>query len=404
MAVAAMRIALTLPSLAGGGAQRIFVDLARGLLDRSVDVDLVLVRDEGELRDSVPPGAEVVLLGGGPVSRAVPKLARYLRSRRPDVVVPAIFHMSLCTLLAARLVRPRVPVVVSHHNQLSLSARHGAHAKDRVVPWLVRAGYPFADGVVAVSEGVADDLASVAHLPRSGIDVIYNPVDFDRVSAAAAAPVEHPWLAEKTGLVLVAAGRLTAQKDFATLLRAVALLDADVRLVVLGEGELRPELEGLARDLGVDDRVDLPGFCANPYPSYRAADLFVLSSRWEGLPTVLVEALFLGVPIVSTDCPSGPAEILAGGRWGRLVPPGDPTAMAEAIRASLAAGRPLRSGHAGQPLRSGHAGQPLRSGHAGQPPADPAAWERFRLDTVSARWAELLATVARDARRRLVRA
>ena len=368
-----MRTALTLPSLAGGGAQRIFVDLARGLLDRSFDVDVVVVRDEGELRDSVPPGAEVVVLGGGRVSGAVPELARYLRTRRPDVVVPAIFHMSLCTLLAARVVRPRVPVVVTHHNQLTLYARHGAHAKDRVVPWLVRAGYPFADRVVAVSEGVADDLASVTRLRRSAIDVVYNPVDADRVRAAAQAPVEHPWLAGKTHPVLVAAGRLTTQKDFATLLRAVALLDVDVRLVVLGAGELRPELERLARHLGVADRVDFPGFAPNPYPSYRAADAFVLSSRWEGLPTVLVEALVLGVPVVATDCPSGPAEILAGGRWGRLVPPGDPAAMAEAIRATLA---------------------------AGASPADPLAWERFRLDVVSTRWAELLAAAAGDGRHR----
>jgi glycosyltransferase involved in cell wall biosynthesis len=377
MATAAMRIALTLPSLAGGGAQRIFVDLARGLLDRSFDVDMVLVRDDGELRGSVPPGAEVVRLGGGRVSRAVPRLTRYLRARRPDVVVPAIFHMSLCTLLAARLVRPRVPVVVSHHNQLTLYARHGAHAKDRVVPWLVRAGYPFADGVVAVSDGVADDLASVTRLSRSAIAVVYNPVDSERVQAAATGAVTHPWLVEKAGPVLVAAGRLTAQKDFATLLRAVALLDPGVRLVILGEGELRPELERLTRELGLADRVDLPGFTANPYPAYRAADAFVLSSRWEGLPTVLVEALVLGVPVVATDCPSGPAEILADGRWGRLVPPGDPEAMAAAIRATLAAEGPA---------------------------ADPASWERFRLDAVSARWAELLETVALDARRRLVRA
>ncbi|HWC12105.1 MAG TPA: glycosyltransferase, partial [Acidimicrobiales bacterium] len=169
MTTVAMRIALTLPSLAGGGAQRIFVDLARGLLDRSVDVDVVLVRDEGPLRDTVPPAAEVVLLGGGPVSRAVPRLARYLRSRRPDVVVPAIWHMNLGALLAARLVRPRVPVVVSHHNQLGLAAGHGAQAKDRAMPWLVRAGYPWADGVVAVSEGVAVDLAASARVPRQSI-------------------------------------------------------------------------------------------------------------------------------------------------------------------------------------------------------------------------------------------
>ncbi|HWC11864.1 MAG TPA: glycosyltransferase, partial [Acidimicrobiales bacterium] len=296
--------------------------------------------------------------------------------RRPDVVVPAICHMNLGALLAARLVRPRVPVVVTQHNQLGLAAGHGAQVKDRVMPWRVRAGYPWADGVVAVSEGVAVDLAASARVPRQSIDVVYNPVDFERVAAAAAAPPEHPWLAPKAGPVLVAGGRLTAQKDFATLLRAVALLDGDVRLLVLGEGELRPHLERLARDLGVEHRVDLPGFAPNPYPSYRAADVVVLSSRWEGLPTVLVEALFLGTPIVSTDCPSGPAEILGGGRWGRLVPTADPEALAAAITASLA---------------------------DGGPPPDPVAWERFSLDAVSGRWVEILEAVTSRRRRLLER-
>ena len=366
MTTVVKRVALTLPSLAGGGAQRISLDLARGLLDRSVEVDLVVVRDEGPLRSSVPPGTDVVILGGGRVSRAVPRLARYLRSRRPDAVVSAISHMNLCALLAARLVRPRVPVVVTHHNQLTVAARHAAHRKDRAILRLVGIGYPWADAVVAVSEGVAADLVSSARLPRRSIEVVYNPVDFERVATAAAAAVQHPWLAAKSGPVLVAAGRLTGQKDFATLLRAVTLLPRDVRLVVLGEGDLRPRLEQLARDLGVSDRVDLPGFVANPYPCYRAADAFVLSSLWEGLPTVLVEALFLGVPIVSTDCPSGPAEILDGGRLGRLVPPGDPEALAAAITTTLAEARR---------------------------PADPAAWQRFSLDAASERWADILAAV-----------
>ncbi len=364
-----MRIALTLPSLAGGGAQRIFADLARGLLDRSVDVDLVLVRGEGPRRDSVPPGAEVVVLGGDRVSRAVPRLARYLRSRRPDVVVPAIWHMSVGALVAARFTRPRVPVVVTHHNHLTVAARCGPGGKEALVPWLARAAYPWADRVVAVSEGVAEDLAAAARLPRSRIDVVYNPVDFDRIARAGAEPVAHSWLAAKAGPVLVAAGRLTPQKDFATLLRAVALLDG-VRLVVLGEGELRAPLGRLAHDLGIADRVAFPGFASNPYPAYRAADAFVLSSRWEGLPTVLVEALSLGTPVVATDCPSGPAEILAGGRWGRLVPPGDPEALAAGISATLAECRR---------------------------PTAPEALEPFRLETVSARWADLLAAVAADA-------
>jgi glycosyltransferase involved in cell wall biosynthesis len=130
------------------------------------------------------------------------------------------------------------------------------------------------------------------------------------------------------------------QKGFDTLLRAHAQLHDDIRLVILGEGPLRPRLERLARDLGIDHRVDFAGFLTNPYPCYRASDAVVLSSRWEGLPTVLIEALSLGTPVVSTDCPSGPAEILEDGRWGRLVPPDHPVALARAISATLEEGRP----------------------------------------------------------------
>jgi glycosyltransferase involved in cell wall biosynthesis len=371
-----MRIALTLPSLAGGGAQRVFLDLAQGLLDRSIDVDVVLVRDEGPLRDSVPSGAELVTLGGKEVSRAVPRLARYLRSRRPDVVVPAITHMNLCTLLAARLVRPRVPVVVTGVNHLTTAARHAVLFQDRITPRLARVGYPWADAVVALSEGVADDVASAARLPRSRVEVIPSPVNFGRLAAAAREQTDHPWLVDKTGPVLLAAGRLTEQKDFPTLLRALALLDDDIRLVLLGEGELRASLERLAQELGIAKRVDFPGFSRNHYPACAACDVFVLSSKWEGLPTVLIEALFLGAPIVSTDCPSGPAEILEGGRWGRLVPPGEPEALARAIRATLADGRR---------------------------PVGPAACDRVRIDTVSERWAELLGRAARHSRRPMER-
>lgn len=362
-----MRVALVLPSLDGGGAQRVWVDLAGGLVDRAVEVDLVLVRDEGVLRDRVPSGVRLEFLGGREVSLAVPRLARYLRNRRPDVALPAIPHMNLCTLLAARLMRPRVPVVVAQHNHLSTGARHATLLQDRLTPLLVRLGYPWADGVVAVSEGVADDLATSARLDRRRITVVPNPVTFERIARAAAEPAGHRWLAEKAGPVLLASGRLTGQKDFANLLRALALLDVGTRLIVLGEGGLRADLEALSRRLGVDDRVDFAGFVANPYPFYRAADVFVLSSRWEGLPTVLLEALFLGTPIVATDCPSGPAEILEGGRWGRLVAPSDPESLARAVEATL---------------------------REGGPAGGPEACARFRTDAATGHYVDVLTAAA----------
>jgi len=243
--------------------------------------------------------------------------------------------MNLAAILACRLVRPRVPVVVTQHNHLSTFTAHADRRLDRLMPRLLRVGYPFADRIVAVSRGVADDLAAITGLRPERIRVVYNPVVFDRIATAGSAAVEHPWLAAKTGPVLVALGRLVDQKDFVTLIRAVARLAEECRLVILGEGPARPRLEALVGDLGMAGRVDLPGYVDNPYPAMRAADAFVLSSRWEGLPTVLIEALAFDTPIVATDCPSGPREILDDGTWGRLVPPGDPVALAAAISAAL---------------------------------------------------------------------
>ena len=330
-----LRVALALPDLVGGGAERVFLDIADGLLVRGVDVDVVVARDRGALRSTVPDGARTIVLGSEQVAACVPRFTRYLRTDQPGVVVSALSHMNLAAIAACRMLRPRMPVVVTQHNHLSTFTAHAQVRRDRVMPTLIRCSYPWADRIVAVSQGVADDLAVTTGLERSSIDVAYNPVVFDRIAAAGAAPVDHPWLATKTGPVVLGIGRLVDQKDFATLIRAFSRLPDTCRLVILGEGEGRPSLEALAEDLGVAERVDLPGFVDNPYPALRAADCFVLSSRWEGLPTVLIEALAFDTPVVATDCDSGPAEILEGGAWGRLVPTVDPQRLAEAIAAAL---------------------------------------------------------------------
>ena len=330
-----MRIALVLPSLVGGGAERVFLDIARGLLSRGVEVDVVTVRDEGPLREGVPSEARLRVLGIGHVAASVPALVGYLRSEKPDAVISAISHTNMACIAACRLVRPRVPLMVTHHNHLSTVADHARARRDRWMPLFIHHSYPRADKVVAVSEGVADDLARTARLPRASIEVAYNPVLFPDLLAASHAPLSHPSVTDKGGPLLLGVGRLHQQKDFATLLRALALLPSTWRLVILGEGEERQPLERLADELGVTDRVEMPGFVANPYPYYRQADVFMLSSRWEGLPTALIEALPFEAAIVSTDCDSGPREILDGGRWGRLVPPGDPEALAAAATEAL---------------------------------------------------------------------
>jgi glycosyltransferase involved in cell wall biosynthesis len=211
----------------------------------------------------------------------------------------------------------------------------------RLMPKLVRRFYRWADGIVAVSKGVADDLVQVTGLPPERIQVIYNPIVTPELMAKAQDTLDHPWFGPGQPPVILAVGRLDPQKDFHTLIRAFAQVRQIrlSRLLILGEGEERQALEALVCQLGLQDDVCLPGFVANPYPYMTRAGVFVLSSRWEGLPGVLIEALYCGVPLVSTDCPSGPREILANGQYGKLVPVGDVVAMTQAIVAMLNSGK-----------------------------------------------------------------
>lgn len=333
-----MRVALAIPELVGGGAERVFVDLAEGLVTRGADVDIVVVRGGGDLVDQVPAGVRVVALGRRETVQCVPALRRYLRRERPEGLVSALSHMNLAAILAARTSGFAGTVVVTQHNTLSVATGHATTARERHMARLLRVGYRWADRVVAVSTGVADDLAVTAHIPRSRIDVAYNPVIFDRLRLRSVESLVHPWADDASFRLLVAAGRLTAQKDFAGLLRALALLDPSHRLVLLGDGPERAALQQLAAELGLADRVLFAGFVANPYPWFRRADVFVMSSAWEGLPTVLIEALAFSAPIVATDCPSGPREILAEGRWGALVPVGRPELLAHAVEVAGLAG------------------------------------------------------------------
>jgi glycosyltransferase involved in cell wall biosynthesis len=332
-----VRVALLLPELVGGGAERVLLEVAHGLVEHGVAVDIVLVRPGGALRDAVPDDARVVDLHAQRTLLAGMRLRRYLARERPDVVISALTPTNVANVVVSRLVRPRIPVIVTQH---SMSAAHSATKADRGGILAARWSFPHADGIVAVSGGVAADLVENVGVDAARISVIQNPVISNRLFTDAGAPVDHPWLANNIGRVLLAVGRLTTQKDFATLFRAVALLPADHRLVVLGEGELRGELSELAERLGIRERVDLPGYTANPYPSFASADVVVLSSTSEGLPTVLIEALPFACGIVATDCPSGPREILDDGRWGRLVPCGEPAALADAINAEIAAHDP----------------------------------------------------------------
>jgi glycosyltransferase involved in cell wall biosynthesis len=329
------RIAIFLPSLEGGGAERVYVNLANQLAACGRSVDLTLAKACGPYLALVNPQVRIVDLAVRAKPAVVPVLARYLRRERPSVLLSAMDVYNVAALIARRLALVSLPVVVTCHIPISGRARLGERIQDRLLPALARITYASAADIIAVSRGVADDLAESSGIPRDRITVIHNPVATEDIELRGNEQIDHEWLRSDAPPVLVSIGRLAPQKDYGTLLRAFAQLQRPARLIILGEGPERPMLESLARELGIADHIALPGFVENPFAYLAKARLFVLSSAREGFGLVLVEALACGCPVVSTDCRSGPAEILKNGRYGRLVPVGDPGAMAAAIDHAL---------------------------------------------------------------------
>ncbi|AGA90741.1 glycosyltransferase [Thioflavicoccus mobilis 8321] len=336
------RIAVFVSFSGHGGVERMIVNLIRGLVDLGRDVDLLPVRRRSPHLDRLPPAVRCLPMGVEHTLLAVPALAGYLRRQRPAALLAAKDRAGRAAVLARALAGTETPIVLrlGTHLSTAMAGKTGLERQLRYAP--IRQLYRHLDHIVAVSEGVAADTAAITGLPRSRITVIRNPVITPELAAQGAALCAHPWLQPGGPPVIVGAGRLDRQKDFPTLLRAFARLRATrpCRLVILGNGRDRAALEELARELAITADLDLPGFQTNPYPFMARARLFVLSSAWEGSPNVLTEAMALGTPVVSTDCPSGPAELLDQGRYGPLVPVGDAAALADAMAATLDAPLP----------------------------------------------------------------
>ncbi|MGH6785614.1 MAG: glycosyltransferase [Novosphingobium sp.] len=325
------RAAFLLPDMGGGGAERLTLDLMAGFLARGAEVDLVLQGKSGAFLPLVPEGVRIVDLGA-PRLRHVPLALRgYLRRERPDALLAAMWPLTVMAILAARLARSPARVVVADHS--SLGAQYG---QDRLAYAALRLTirlYRRADRIVGVSQGVANELAALAGLKRDTVHVVYNPVPPPLTS-----PGKHPdpWQG-KPGARILSVGSLKEVKNYRSLIEAAARLmqERAAVLAIVGEGELRGALREQADDLGVGDRTLLPGFTRTPGDWYRSADLFVLSSHYEGLPLVIVEAMHCGLPVVSTDCRHGPDEILEHGRLGRLVPVDDDAALSRAMGEAL---------------------------------------------------------------------
>ena len=379
------RIAIVVPSLTGGGAERKALAIASGLLRRGHEVDLVLGGLACDYPEEVPRGSRLFYIdcpSGDPdsqrnlslmdtvpyplsskpflidcprilsaanliskaswnllpltmhakLSRWATKVAMYLDRERPDAVLAMLIPSVAAATMAVRLARHRARVVGTLHS----AVRSGR--------WLRRArrAYPHVDAAVGISRGVASELTATIGVSIDRVRTIYNPVVSETLVRSFDQPADHPWLDNPGPRVILAAGRLSKHKNFSTLLIAFSrvLNHCPARLIVLGKGRLRPLLESQAKELQIAEHVDFPGFVRNPHAFMAKASLFVLSSRYEGLPSVLIEAMACGCPVVSTDCRYGPDEILEDGRWGELVPVDDATALSEAMLRTLDNPRP----------------------------------------------------------------
>jgi glycosyltransferase involved in cell wall biosynthesis len=370
------RIALLLTDLNGGGVQKMTVSLAGALAERGHEAVIVLYSARGVLNSQIPPtvalhhlkaasrlAARLAPVWADPLAlpwlmlpvvlprkpppglKYLPSLARFLQRYRPDALISAAPNCNLAAVWANRLAGSRCKIVISERTAPSKMLTKSSSWRTRFLPGLMHRTYQQADVIVAVSQALGDDLAEVTRIPRRRIVTIYNPVVGPNLAALARQPVDHPWFVPGSPPVILSAGRLSAQKDFPTLIRAFAALRAtrEARLVILGgatadaKTEVRQQdLVALAESLGVANDMCLLGFMPNPYAYMARSRVFALSSAWEGFGNVLVEAMACGCPVVSTDCPSGPGEILDGGRYGSLVPVGDDAALAEAMAAALA--------------------------------------------------------------------
>jgi len=333
------RLAFFVDSMAGGGAERVMLNLANEYVKHGYEVDLVLARKEGEYLSDVDQKIRIVDINAKRFWNYFLPLIRYFRNEKPAVMLTATTIINIIAILSRKLAGSSSRLVVSEHIDIVSIAQSGALQRKNLVKRLIAYCYPKADAIVAVSTGAALSLKNFSGLSEEKITTIYNGVIDQQKLNLSEQQVDHPWFGVQQNKepVIVSVGRLQAQKDYPTLLKAFAelLKNQSSKLLILGEGELRSELEELASQLQISEAVSFHGFESNPFKYLANADAFVLSSQFEGLPTVLIEALACGCPVVSTRCPSGPEEILENGKYGKLVDVEDHAALAGALYDTL---------------------------------------------------------------------
>ncbi|WPZ18248.1 glycosyltransferase [Geobacillus subterraneus] len=330
------KLAFFLPSLHEGGVEVVVLNLIKELIKQNYSIDLLLTVKEGRLLDKVPPSVRIINLRSKRALNSLSPLINYLKKEKPDILFSAKTYVNILSIVATKLSRVSTRIVVSEHTILSLNAKNSRSFRGRyLIPLFARIFLRYADEIVAVSEGVASDLVNVFKIPKKCVNTIYNPIVSDELINNAKKEIFIPNQDDEP--IILGVGRLTQVKDFKTLIEAFAIVRKKIkaRLIIIGDGEERDSLVLLAKKLGIEKYIYLPGYKDNPLPYMSKASVFVLSSKYEGFGNVIVEALACGTSVVSTNCPSGPAEILDHGRYGRLVSVGNKEELAQAIIETL---------------------------------------------------------------------
>jgi glycosyltransferase involved in cell wall biosynthesis len=330
-----LKISILTHDISGGAFTNLCIALVRGFLELGVDCTLVILYASDEELARYPD-IPIVTLNVKRTTFSLMATIRYLREYRPDVILPMPWYFNIVAVWAKYLAGVNTKVILGEHNIISLEAsiEHRDKLHLRLLPILMRATYPHGDALVGVSKDTITDLVETLKIEaKIPMQVILNPVNPDRVRQLAAAPIEHPWFQNSSIPTIVTAARLAKQKQLDGLLRAFAQVVkvTPARLLILGEGPLRGELEKLCQELGIADAVAMPGYDPNPYRYMANCDVFVLASAWEGCPIALQEAMAAGAAVVVTDAPGGMKDIVDNGKYGRMVPTGDPDALATEI-------------------------------------------------------------------------
>ena len=334
MSLKSIRVAIFVYSFRGGGAEKMMIHIANELHQRGHNIELILVDDSGPYESLVNPEIKTSEIGSSNMVEIQYNLWRNLCQRDLDVLLSTMEIPNIVSVIATGYPNS-IPVVLRSANINSMKERHG---KYKLIPILKQLSYTHADTIVTISDGVAHDLARITKMDESEMTTIYNPAYDPDIPTKAKGPVDMEWLSDEKKCVAIGVGNMKRQKDFSTLIRAVHRMNevGELFLVILGKGELEDELKSLVEKLGIADRVSFPGFVSNPHAYMSKANIFILSSAWEGFGNVIVEAMACGTPVVCTDCPGGPSEILNNGEFGPLVPVGDDKAMTRAIKDVLA--------------------------------------------------------------------